>query len=146
MCVPYATHTHVQLGLERPVTVCMDNSGMLQRLRQRRNLHTVVFTVLALAWLIALGAGGQARAAMPSLLPPDVCTASPDSLGHGGGHGGDLPAGSSHHSDPDCLLCIALAAPPLTVLAPARSPAPAVAAWRAQAPLPARGPPANFLA
>lgn len=131
----------------------MDNSGMLQGFRQRRRLHTVVFTALAFAWLVALAAGVQARAAMPTLLPLDVCTTAPDGGGHAWGHGGDAPAGSSHHSDPDCLLCLALATPPAFALAPARLPLPAtstlrphatfaVPAWVARAPLPARGPPA----
>ncbi len=131
----------------------MDNSGMLQGLRQGRNLHTVVFTVLALAWLVALAAGVQARAALPVLLPVDVCTSAPS--GHGLGHAGEHPGTSSHHSAPDCLLCIALAAPPGFTLAPQRPPLSAVGpsraevaltvpVWRAQAPMPARGPPALF--
>ena len=128
-----------------------DNPRMLQRLRQRRSLHAVVFTVLALAWLVALLAGVQTRMALAQLQPADVCsTQEAHAL-----HGADAPAGYAHHHAPDCLLCIGLATPPALALAAWRSPVPlahqdrrsptqATLAWRAQAPLPARGPPTIF--
>lgn len=131
---------------------------MLQHLRQHRRLHAVVFTALVLAWLAALFAGVQTRTALAQLRPADLCSTAAvqdvHALHHSGGDTG-APVGHSHHHDPDCLLCIALAAPPAAVPAAGhspvplahqgrRSPAPAVPVWRAQAPLPARGPPAAF--
>ena len=127
---------------------------MLHRIRQYRSLHAVLVTLLALSWLVALAAGVQARASLAlGLLPPDVCSSTPG--GHGAhGPGQEAPAGHAHHQDPDCLMCVALAAPPATVLAVSKPPAPialparkcqtaAAWVWRAMAPLPARGPPAT---
>lgn len=135
--------------------MCGDNPRMLQRLRQRRSLHAVVFTVFALAWLAALAAGVQTRVALAQLQPADVCSVQDAHALHGPDGSADAPAGYAHHHAPDCLLCIGLATPPAPALAAWRSPVPlahqdrrsptrATLAWRAQAPLPARGPPALF--
>jgi hypothetical protein len=124
---------------------------MLQRIRRHRRLGSVVLTVFTFAWVVALWANVQLRQALPGadLAHLDICFAAP--LGE------PPPDASSaahvnHHADPGCLLCIALATPPALVLAAARQPAPCehpaqrarppvAAAWRAQAPLPPRGPP-----
>lgn len=131
---------------------------MLQRLRQRRSLHAVVFTVLALAWLLALAAGVQTRAALAQLQAADVCSTQNAHAPHGQGGDADALAGHAQHQHaPDCLLCIGLATPPALALAVGRPPVPAAhqdrrsptqatLAWRAQAPLPARGPPVLFRA
>lgn len=125
---------------------------MLQRMRQSRRLHAVIFTAFALAWLVALLAGVQARVASAQLLSADVCTtATLQDAGAPHEPGGEADA--SHHHAPDCLLCIALATPSAATLATWRSPVPVthqgrrnlaadMPAWRARAPLPARGPPA----
>jgi len=129
---------------------------MLQRMRQNRRLHAVVFTVFGLAWLAALVAGVQTRTALAQFQPPDLCIAVQDAHAlHDQDGGANAPAGHAHHHTPDCLLCIALAAPPAAQLAVGRSPVPmahqgrpgpvlAVAVWRARASLPARGPPASL--
>jgi len=128
---------------------------MLQRLRQRRSLHAAVFTVLALAWLVAMLAGVQTRAALAQLQPADVCSTQNAHAPHGQNGDADASAKHTHHHAPDCLLCIGLATPPAPALAAWRAPMPAAhqdrrsptqatLAWRAQAPLPARGPPAFF--
>lgn len=133
----------------------VDNLCMLQRLRQRRSLHAVVFTVLALAWLVALVAGVQTRAALAQLQAADVCSTQGAHALHGQNGDADTPAGYTHHHAPDCLLCIGLATPPTPALVAGRAPMPAAhqdrrsptqvtLAWSAQAPLPARGPPAFF--
>ncbi|MGD9773412.1 hypothetical protein [Diaphorobacter sp.] len=124
---------------------------MLQRIRHHRQLGSVVFTVFVFAWVVALWANVQVRQALPGtdLAYLDICFSGP-----GGAPTPDAApaAHDSHHADPGCLLCIALATPPALTLAALRPPAPrvhptslsrapAVAAWRAQAPLPARGPP-----
>ncbi len=122
---------------------------MLERIRHRRHLGTAVLAVFTLAWLVALFASVQVRLALPQpgLLHMEVCSAVPHEAAapEAGAHAG-------HHSDPGCLLCIALGTPPAMALAAFRQPLPvahqarripaeAVPAWRAQAPLPARGPP-----
>ncbi|GAD22302.1 hypothetical protein [Acidovorax sp. MR-S7] len=119
---------------------------MLERLRHRRHLGTAVLAAFVLAWLAALFAGVPTRMALAQLQPADVCATAPHT-----GH--DAPAAEhAHHLDPGCLLCVALATPPALRLAAARPPAPPahlarpspaapLPAWRAQAPLPARGPP-----
>ena len=124
---------------------------MLQRIRHHRRLGTVVLTVFMFAWVVALWANVQVRQALPGADPThlDICFAGP-----GGAPPPDAApaAHDSHHADPGCLLCIALATPPALALAALRPPAPrvhpahrsrspAVVAWRAQAPLPPRGPP-----
>lgn len=126
---------------------------MLQRIRHHRRLGSAVLAAFVCAWLVALWANVQVRQALPAvdLAHLDVCFAAP--AGGPAPHA-DPAAHDSHHADPGCLLCIALATPPALTLAalrplaprvhPAqRSRAPAVAAWRAQAPLPPRGPPST---
>ena len=120
---------------------------MLERLRHRRHLGTAVLAAFMLAWLTALCANVPTRMALAQLQPADICATAPHA-----GH--ETPAAEhAHHLDPGCLLCIALATPQAIRLAPARPPVPvahqgrrhpgpAVPIWRAQAPLPARGPPA----
>lgn len=130
---------------------------MLQRLRQRRSLHAVVFTVLALAWLVALAAGVQTRAALVQIQAADVCSTQNAHAPHGQSGDADASSGYTHQHAPDCLLCIGLATPPAFALAVGRPPVPTAhqdrrsptqvtLAWRAQAPLPARGPPVLFRA
>ena len=121
---------------------------MLERLRHRRHLGTAVLAAFVLAWLTALCANVPTRMALAQLQPADICATAPHA-----GH--ETPAAEhAHHLDPGCLLCIALATPPALTLAALRPPAPhvhpaqrsrapAVAAWRAQAPLPPRGPPST---
>lgn len=118
-------------------------------MRQHPSLRAVVFTAFVLAWLVALAAGIQARTALAQLEPPGLCTTA-----QGGSAPYDpTPAGQAQHHSLDCLLCVALATPPAIRLAAWRSPVPVahrgrhrpasiVLAWQAQAPLPARGPPA----
>ena len=126
---------------------------MLQRIRHHRRLGSAVLAVFVCAWLVALWANVQVRQALPAvdLTHLDVCFAAP--AGDPAPHA-DPAAHDSHHADPGCLLCIALATPPALTLAALRPPAPrvhpaqrsrtpAVAAWRAQAPLPPRGPPST---
>lgn len=126
---------------------------MLQRIRHHRRLGSAVLAVFVCAWLVALWANVQVRQALPAvdLAHLDVCFAAP--AGGPAPHA-DPAAHDSHHADPRCLLCIALATPPALALAALRPPAPrvhpaqrsrapAVAAWRAQAPLPPRGPPST---
>ncbi|MGE8373893.1 hypothetical protein [Diaphorobacter nitroreducens] len=126
---------------------------MLQRIRHHRRLGSAVLAVFVCAWLVALWANVQVRQALPAvdLAHLDVCFAAP--AGGPAPHA-DPAAHDSHHADPGCLLCIALATPPALTLAALRPPAPrvhpaqrsrapAVAAWRAQAPLPPRGPPST---
>ncbi|PZU39800.1 MAG: hypothetical protein DI574_06760 [Acidovorax sp.] len=126
---------------------------MLQRIRHHRRLGAAVLAVFVCAWLVALWANVQVRQALPAvdLAHLDVCFAAP--AGGPAPHA-DPAAHDSHHADPGCLLCIALATPPALALAALRPPAPrvhpaqrsrapAVAAWRAQAPLPPRGPPST---
>lgn len=126
---------------------------MLQRIRHHRRLGSAVLAVFVCAWLVALWANVQVRQALPAvdLAHLDVCFAAP--AGDPAPHA-DPAAHDSHHADPGCLLCIALATPPALALAALRPPAPhvhpaqrsrapAVAAWRAQAPLPPRGPPST---
>jgi len=128
---------------------------MLLRLRQRRSLHIAIFTVLALAWLVAMLAGVQTRAALAQLQPADICSTQDAHAPHGQSGDADASSGYMHQHAPDCLLCIGLATPPALALAAWRSPVPAAhqdrrsptqatLAWRAQAPLPARGPPTFF--
>ena len=126
---------------------------MLQRIRHHRRLGSAVLAVFVCAWLVALWANVQVRQALSAvdLAHLDVCFAAP--AGGPAPHA-DPAAHDSHHADPGCLLCIALATPPALTLAALRPPAPrvhpaqrsrapAVAAWRAQAPLPPRGPPST---
>lgn len=123
-----------------------DNHAMLtlQALRQARTLAQLVLVWLVLAVGVAVAA--------PLVQPQSstlVCTASGAvKLLAGGEEGGVAPA---HHTL-DCVLCLALSAPPpapvLGVAAvhalrhtPEGQPA-AHPAWRTASPLPARGPPA----
>ncbi|SDM07745.1 hypothetical protein SAMN05428957_102160 [Oryzisolibacter propanilivorax] len=130
---------------------------MLQRLRQHRPLRTLVPGLVALAWLVALLAGVPTRQAVQPLA--DSSTAALHEVCLGAVPGADAPAaapdhsaGHQHHADPGCVLCLALGDAPGLALAPQRPPAPdtqrpaqgrsaAHTAWRALAPLPARGPP-----
>ncbi|AVP56374.1 DUF2946 family protein [Pulveribacter suum] len=122
---------------------------MLERIRHHRRLGTVVLMLVALAWLAALLAGAQVRQALAASHADalyEVCSAAPQAASGAPG---------SHHADPQCLLCLALGTPPALALAALRPPAPqtrrvptgrtaTVPVWRAQAPLPARGPPPAF--
>ena len=127
---------------------------MLEQIRHYQRLRTVLFTVFALAWLAASLTGAQVRAALDArstaLFAKTVCFTDPASFSTAGL---DLHPDEPHQHAPDCLLCTALATPPDEVPAYYRPPVPAehsycltdtkpVAVWRAQAPLPARGPPA----
>ncbi|ADV02016.1 hypothetical protein HF896_21975 [Alicycliphilus denitrificans] len=122
---------------------------MLERIRHRRRLGTAVLAVFTLAWLVALFASVQVRLVLPQPGPlhMEVCSADPHEAA-----APEADAHAGHHADSGCLLCIALGTPPVMALAAFRqplpvaqqarlSPAEAVPAWRAQAPLPARGPP-----
>ncbi|WP_312758652.1 DUF2946 family protein [Pulveribacter sp.] len=131
---------------------------MLERIRHHRRLGTVVLMLVALAWLVALLAGAQVRQALSaSHIDPlhEVCSAAPQDGSLAGAPQPAPGAHGSHHADPQCLLCLALGTPPVLVLAALRPPAPQTLrvptgrmaktpAWRAQAPLPARGPPPAF--
>lgn len=133
---------------------------MLQRIRHCRRLGSVVLTALMLAWAVALWANVQVRQALPAadlaqLAQLDICFATPsgEPQPHAAPGAPEAPGPQgAHHADPSCLLCVALATPFAQALAPPRPPAPrvhqarrsrapAVPAWRAQAPLPPRGPP-----
>lgn len=119
----------------------------------------MVCTAWVLAWLVALAAGAQTRTALAQLRPANLCTtaAVQDTHALHGLPGGaeEAPPGHAQHHDPDCLLCITLATPSAVALAIGRSPVPvahqdrrspalAVPVRHAQAPLPARGPPASI--
>lgn len=128
---------------------------MLERIRRHQRLRTVLFTVFTLAWLVALLAGAQVRTALDernALLLETVCFTDPASSSmQGQAFNADTHI---HQHDPDCLLCIALATPSDEGAVDYRPPLPqaplghfaathSVPVWRAQAPLPARGPPAS---
>lgn len=121
---------------------------MLERLRHRPRLGTAVLGAFVLAWLVALCAGVPTRMALAQLQPADICAAA--HAEH------DAPAAEHvHHLDPGCVLCVALGTPQAVPSTDLRAPLPTgrVAlplqavpppALRAQAPLPARGPPPRF--
>ena len=128
---------------------------MLQRMRQHRSLHAVISTALLLALLTALFLNAPTRMALEQFRTVDICSTTMSVGAHGTHDGAEAPARHAHHHAPDCLLCFALATPPAVVLAvgltlfplahQARLHLPAIVpAWRARAPLPARGPPDSF--
>lgn len=107
--------------------------AMLENIRQRRRLHTVVLTVFTLLWLVAMLSGVRVRA-MPMPVPMGGDTAlaamqhslciSDAALSAGDAEyaawleaalqGSDAPAPDPDHSEhagPHCLLCVALMAP-----------------------------------
>ncbi len=131
---------------------------MLERIRHQKHLGTVVLMLFASLWLVALLAGVQVRVVLPQMqLPHDVCSTGtdagwPETIAAGSLEDGPASGHGGHH-DPDCLLCLALATPSAIGLSIYRPPAPdthaprmgpgqPLLAWQAQAPLPARGPPA----
>ena len=141
---------------------------MFECLRRRhRHLRTWVLGLFAALWLVAPSSAAPTRMVLPLLANGAQASFSMAEMGFcgmppqadewaawlGEDPGADPPSTPSAHS-PACLLCIALATPPALALAALRPPAPrvhpaqrsrapAVAAWRAQAPLPPRGPPST---
>ena len=142
---------------------------MLENLRRRRHLHTVVLTVFTLLWLVAMLSGVRVRAMpMPvplggdtallamqhSLCVSDAALPASDTE-HANGHAADAPTADPDHSEhagPHCLLCVALMAPAAFALQVAQYPEPAhphrwqrpphfPPALQISAPLPPRGPP-----
>ena len=121
----------------------MPTQRLLQSLRQARALALGV-----LAWFVlSLGVAIASPVVQPQALTLVCSAAGAVKLVAGNDDG---TAVASHHTL-DCVLCLALGAPPAhaaglqtRLLAPSQAPAlqrVAFVAWRTAAPLPARGPP-----
>ncbi len=122
---------------------------MLEQLRNNRRLAHGVLAGFVLLWLVALLCGMPVRTALPQ---PSICSAAAPGHAAMGGEADAMPAEQPAHHGPQCVLCLALGAPPAVPLHGYRPPVPGVhRAWREQAvpvvqflaaaALPARGPP-----
>lgn len=133
---------------------------MLENIRRRRRLHTVVLTVFALLWLVAMLSGARVRAMpLPGPLHDDVamldsmqhslCVSDARQAASGAEYAAWLdevlnapvstPDAAEHsgHEGPHCLLCIGLMGPPAFALQVVPYPVPAEGlAWKQPAHFP----------